>query len=128
MNTNKVYYGVLRVSSGIKKEGSYFLDGVTTTTESDVLKPVLVLLKKSITGKVFFKDLNTGEKYMTKVPLKKGELFVRVDQLVSFKYSENILYSNLSKKQILEIGNKGLEAIGRNWIEKSERDAKQKVK
>lgn len=130
MKTDNIYYGIVRVSTNVKKEGNYFWDGITSTTFSTGFKPVLVLVKKNIAGKTIVKDLNTNEKYTTVIPLEIGKLFIKMDQMIAFGLLYENIPAKLSKKEVLEIGNKGLEEIRKCWVEELEpiKLQKQKVK
>lgn len=102
MNTNNIYYSLLHITTGIE---DYSDDYVRVNSKS--LRSALVLIKSSLDGKLRIKDLHTKEKYMTEMPLKVGRLFINPKYLLPFNFFNNVP-SKLSKKEILEIGNKNL--------------------
>lgn len=107
MNTNNVYYGMLRGSVEAEHKFNNYCTDVWTVSSVSI-KPVLVLVTQPYEGEINIKDLNTKEKYMTEIPLKVGKLFVHPAYLLPFNYFDNVP-NKLSKRKVLKIGNENLK-------------------
>ena len=100
MNTNNVYYADAYIVISRKDNGD------TIHIRSKELKPVLVLYKKNIFGKVIAKDLNNNKKYgFSATGLKIGKIWCDLSSLQPFNKRCNNIQNNLSKRKIKEIGN-----------------------
>lgn len=100
MDTNKVYLGrIYEVESIVD---GYYEKKVQLTHVDDAI----MILKRDIFGQKYMKDLNNGKKYKVKLPTKVGVLYVSRTYLKSFNKTLNNETRNLSKKKILELGNK----------------------
>ena len=97
MKTENVYVGrIYKVSSC-----SYDIFG--RQINLDYVKSA-VMVRKSVMGFSYMKDLETGQRYSVKLSSKKGTLYVSQTYLEEFNYATRNHEMDLPKEKILKLG------------------------
>jgi len=123
MKTDNIYIARLGYSTKVDIDGTlydyYFGDGMKHIVNYVPIKYVIV--KKETNGSKKAKDLETGKKYMCKLPTNAGTLYLPQSKMLPFDAIYPEEKANLSKKKILTLGKQAIKEF-----EKIESEQKKK--
>ena len=114
MKTDNIYIAELAYSTRVVQEGNlwdyYHGQGIKNRVYFVPVKYVIVK-KENILGSKMAKDLETNKRYYCKLPGDAGTLYLPPSKMIPFDAVYPDEKANLSKRKILKLGKKAIDAF-----------------